>query len=150
MHEGAAELAVVIPGKPIAKARPRFFRRGKFVGTYKAQGQDTAEGRFLVYMTGQISLSEPLRGPVSVSCGFYMPRPKAHYGTGKNARILKNSAPKRHAKKPDLDNLIKFVLDCLNMSGVWTDDNQVYKIESHKVYSSKPRTEIIIKHGGGL
>jgi Holliday junction resolvase RusA-like endonuclease len=31
------ELLITIPGKPIAKKRPRFARRGKFVTTYNDQ-----------------------------------------------------------------------------------------------------------------
>ena len=35
----------------------------------------------------------PFNEPVQVSIEFIMPRPKSHFGTGKNAEILKNNAP---------------------------------------------------------
>lgn len=46
--------------------------------------------------------------------------------------------------KPDLDNLEKFYLDCLNET-VYSDDKCVTELSSRKIYSDKPRTEIVIK-----
>ena len=124
-------MKVIIPGKPIAKARPRFFRRGKFVGTYN--GQQTEEGKFLALCHEQITWQ-----PVSLAIGVFMifrfPRPKSHYGTGKNAEKLKATAPMYHTQRPDIDNLEKFVADCLN--GVaWVDDCQVVKCVTHKEWT---------------
>jgi Holliday junction resolvase RusA-like endonuclease len=46
-----------------------------------------------------------------------------------------------------VDNLKKFVLDCLN--GVaWKDDAQIVKIEAFKAYGETPRTEIVIREMG--
>ena len=73
-----------------------------------------------------------------------MPRPKAHYGTGRNVGRLKESAPLHHVKTPDLDNLKKFVLDVLNEI-VWRDDSQIVQLSGAKEYSENPRTEIIIE-----
>ena len=72
-----------------------------------------------------------------------MPRPKSHYGTGKNAGKLKLNAPTLHTKKPDLDNLEKMVYDCLDHVS-WKDDSQIVKSIAQKVYSDNPRTEIKI------
>ncbi|MCK4525918.1 RusA family crossover junction endodeoxyribonuclease [candidate division WOR-3 bacterium] len=130
----------IIPGNPIAKKRPRFARRGKFVTTYN--DQETEEGRFLWEIKQQIKRS-PIKGPIKISCIFYMPRPKSHYGTGKNAGKLKLNAPALHTKKSDLDNLEKFVYDCLNHV-VWKDDSQIVESIAKKLYSDKPRTEIKI------
>ena len=133
-------MKITIPGKPIAKKRPRFARHGKFVRTYN--DQETEEGRFLLEAKQQVNQA-PIEGPLSVSCRFFMPRPKSHYGTGRNAGKLKASAPDHHTIKPDIDNLKKFVLDCLN--GVaWKDDCQVVKASQVKWYSENPRTEIEI------
>lgn len=131
---------LIIPGNPIAKARPRFSRRGKFVVTYNAQ--ETEEGRWLWEAKQQ--LKQPLiEGPIKISCTFYMPRPKSHYGTGRNAGKLKANAPELHTKKPDLDNLEKWCLDCLNEIA-WKDDSQVVESIAKKLYSDNPKTEIRI------
>lgn len=131
---------IIITGKPISKARPRFARRGKFVIIYSAQ--ETKEGRWLWEAKGQVD--QCFEGPLYVICHFYMPRPKGHYGTGKNTGKVKANAPSWHIKKPDTDNLIKWCLDCLN--GIaWKDDCQIVSISGQKEYSELPRTEIVIK-----
>ena len=133
-------MLIIIPGNPIAKKRPRFARRGKFTMAYNDQG--TEEGRFL--FEAQKQIDECFGGPVKVSLQFHMPRPKGHYGTGKNAGKLKPSAPVIHTAKPDIDNLMKFVLDCLN-GEAFKDDSQVFKISGVKGYSDEPKTIIYIE-----
>ena len=133
-------MRIVVSGTPIAKKRPRFVRRGKFVGTYNPQ--ETEEGRFLLMAKEQIP--GPLEGPLKVRCLFYMPRPKSHFGTGKNAGSLKPNAPKHHTGRYDVDNMMKFCLDALN--GVaWKDDGQIWALSGFKTYAEIPRTEIEVE-----
>ena len=134
------ETKIIVKGKPIAKARPRFARAGKFVKIYNAQ--ESEEGKFLLLAIDQIS--HIFEGPIELTMSFYMPRPRSHYGTGKNEGVLKKSAPIFHTTKPDIDNLIKFPLDILN-EVAWKDDRQIVKITAVKEYSETPRTEILIK-----
>ena len=131
------KMKIVIPGKPIAKKRPRFVRRGKFVGTYN--DQETEEGKWLLLAKSQIT--KKCKGAVSIKCMFYMPIPKNT--PKKNIDLIKEGYIVPHAKKPDLDNLIKFVKDCLN-EFAWQDDSQVYKIKGLKIYGIDPKTEIKI------
>ena len=63
-----------------------------------------------------------------------MPRPKSHFRTGKYYGMLKNTAPLHHVKTPDLDNLVKFVLDAMNKV-FYVDDSQVTEIITTKEYS---------------
>jgi Holliday junction resolvase RusA-like endonuclease len=133
---------IIVKGKPIAKKRPRFARRGKFVTTYN--DQETEEGKFLLEAKSQVKIMFDSSEAITIHCRFAMPRPKNHFGTGKNAETLKKNVPYLHTKKPDLDNLIKFVLDCLN--GVaWKDDSQIWSIEAYKYYAMKPQTYIEIE-----
>ena len=81
---------------------------------------------------------------IRVDTTFYMPRPKSHYGTGRNSDKLKDSAPTFHIKKPDRDNFDKLVLDALT-GVIWTDDSIVCKGFIEKVYARKPRVEVKIK-----
>jgi len=75
-----------------------------------------------------------------------MKRPKSHYRTGKYKGMVKEkfqSIPMD--KKPDIDNLIKFVLDALQgQNAYFVDDSQVVRILAEKIYSDNPRTEIMI------
>lgn len=74
-----------------------------------------------------------LTGSISVYATFWMVRPKGHYGTGKNADRLKDSAPATHTKRPDLTKLWRGVEDALT-SVVWRDDAQVFASSLAKRY----------------
>ena len=131
---------IVIPGKPIAKKRPRFFRRGNHVGTYNAQV--TEEGRWMLEARDALGKAgypdvAPAGTPIRLAVYFYfgypasMPKKHRHEGYP-------------HTKKPDLDNCIKFVKDCLN--GIaWHDDSQVIREETEKEYSDESSTSIVIQ-----
>lgn len=68
--------------------------------------------------------------PVRVRATFFFPRPQGHFG----ARGLKPSAPKRITKKPDLDKLVRTLLDGLN--GVaFVDDAQVVSVTTEKRFT---------------
>ena len=47
-------------------------------------------------------------------------------------------------KKPDLDNCVKFVLDCLSRGLFWQDDCQVVGIYASKYYRQNPCTYVSI------
>ena len=75
----------------------------------------------------------PSSGPLSVSIAFVFPRPKSHFGSGRNASIQKESAPKHHTGKPDLDKLARAALDA--MTGiVYLDDAQIVQLHLSKRY----------------
>jgi Holliday junction resolvase RusA-like endonuclease len=65
----------------------------------------------------------PIAGPVMVWADFFLPRPAGHFGTGRNAGVLKASAPAWPAVKPDGDKLTRAVFDSLTTAGVWADDS---------------------------
>ncbi len=67
---------------------------------------------------------ELLRGPISFSVTFYFARPQSHFGSGKNAGVLKTSAPLHHTQTPDVGKLVRAVEDALT-GVVWADDKQV-------------------------
>jgi len=137
------KIAVTVYGNPIAKKRPRFARRGKFVTTYNPQ--ETEEGRFMINFHNASKIEKPMTGPIEIECVFFMERPKSHYGTGKNMDFLKRSAQVRCTKKPDIDNLLKFLCDSLN-GYAWVDDSQIVEVIARKYYvdDKTPRTNIYI------
>jgi hypothetical protein len=61
---------------------------------------------------------------VGTAFRFYFARPISHYGTGKNAGIVKASAPQFHVQAPDESKLARCVEDCMTET-VWTDDKLV-------------------------
>ena len=129
---------IIIRGQPIAKRRPRFFRRGNFVGTYN--DQQTEEGRFMLQAKAKWN-DPPLEGPIALKCWFWFDFPKSMSKKKREDAV--------HTKRPDLDNLVKFVKDCLN-GIVWKDDSQVVTLTAKKLYDREgegARTEIIIAYG---
>jgi Holliday junction resolvase RusA-like endonuclease len=124
---------IIIPGKPIPLKRPRHFMRGGKSLTWNSQSALQQQIRTVV--KAQTLLHE---GPLSVHILFCLPIPKS---ASKVKTSTMNNSP--HTHKPDIDNLIKFVLDVLN--GIaFDDDRQVSEIIAHKMWSNTPRTEITI------
>jgi Holliday junction resolvase RusA-like endonuclease len=78
---------------------------------------------------------ETLAGPVAVTVEFLLARPKGHYGTGRNAGLVKESAPGRPAVRPDLDKLVRSTLDALKEAGVYGDDSQIVALMATKFFS---------------
>lgn len=67
--------------------------------------------------------AEPLKGPVRLKVQFIFP--------GERVQTIRTA-------KPDLDNLLKGVLDICTRLGYWLDDAQVVSIYAVKIESSMP------------
>lgn len=84
---------------------------------------------------------ELLTGPLCVIMTFYQTRPACHYGSGKNAAVLKPSAPLWPTGKPDVLKLTRAVEDaCTGI--VWKDDSQIVDERIVKCYGDKPGVRI--------
>ena len=94
-----------------------------------------------------IAAGNPIVGPVRVDIRFLLARPKSHYRTGKNAGLLRDSAPLWPAVKPDVDKLLRSTLDALGEAGVWKDDAQVVGVAVWKAYADAtvPGAEIHVE-----
>lgn len=81
--------------------------------------------------------TEPFTGPVTVGVQVFIPRPKSHYGTGRNAARVKDSAPRLPVNRAtgDVDNHAKGVLDGLVAAGVMPDDSVVTILNVSKRYA---------------
>lgn len=86
---------------------------------------------------------ELLRGPLKLEVCFYLARPKGHYGSGRNAGVLKASAPEYPAVKPDTTKLLRAVEDALT-GVVWADDAQVVDQAAYKRYGAPERCRVRI------
>jgi len=126
-----------ISGEP--KAQPR--TRASSFGGGRARIYDpgTANGwKNLIAQELKKHAGRCVTCPIYVNMTFYFARPKSHFGTGKNANVLKKSAPNYHIVKPDNDNLEKAVWDCLSHKsgiGLWQDDCQIVKNLTIKKYA---------------
>jgi crossover junction endodeoxyribonuclease RusA len=123
-----------VRGLPAPQGSKRHVGGGRMVESSKAVGpwREAVRAETQREMTW---LGRALLGGIVVTLSFYLPRPKGHYGTGRNAGQLKASAPTCPAVAPDLDKLIRAVLDGLTEGGAWRDDGQVVSIAAGKFYA---------------
>lgn len=82
------------------------------------------------------------KAPAAVTIVFRFARPASHYGTGRNAAVLKPSAPRRPVtmKRNDIDKLARATLDGLVDGGAMTDDAQVVDLNLSKIYCAPGET----------
>jgi crossover junction endodeoxyribonuclease RusA len=106
-----------------AAGKPRFKESSDRVTPWRADIRNDAKVMF----------GEPTAGPVEVQLVFVLPRPKSHYRTGRNADLLRDTAPPAPAGKPDIDKLARAALDAMT-NVAWLDDAQVTKLTLIKVY----------------
>ena len=121
-----------VQAPPVAKARPRFTTRGGKPRSFTERRTELAEHRIRQTWLGAGFGVQA--GPVVVSVTVYLARPLGHYGSGRNAAVLRPSAPAFPAGRPDVDNYAKTALDALN--GVaFEDDGRVVTLVARKSYA---------------
>lgn len=76
------------------------------------------------------------RGPVAIRLAFTFARPAGHYGTGRNARTVKASAPAYPTSRGlgDVDKLQRATFDALAAAGVIYDDSQITVVWASKAW----------------
>jgi Holliday junction resolvase RusA-like endonuclease len=84
-----------------------------------------------------------LDGPLEAEFTFYRPRPLGHFGTGRNAGKLKDSAPAFPITRPDALKLARAVEDALS-GVVYRDDSQIVDEHLRKRYGEPARCEVRI------
>jgi crossover junction endodeoxyribonuclease RusA len=73
---------------------------------------------------------------VALEIKFLFSRPKNHYRSGKNAHLLRPTAPLQfHAQKPDIDKLLRSTLDGLKAGGAYADDCQAAIVQATKEWA---------------
>lgn len=85
-------------------------------------------------MSGQA----PFLGAVEVIADFRFQRPAGHYGSGRNATMLKPGAPRFRTSEPDLDKLLRALFDAITQAGAWRDDKLAVKVHGMKTYADRP------------
>lgn len=88
---------------------------------------------------------QPFDGPLKLYMRFYLERPQYHFGTGRNAGVLKERwAHVRHIVRPDRLKLARAIEDaCAEI--LYVDDAQTVGGEVEKFYvtpGEQPRVEI--------
>ena len=128
------------PGVPVAKGRPRLGRTGH---PYTPEKTKVAQDALSWEMRRQCQ--GPLAGPLVVSLGFAFRAPGR---LGRKARESLEEQEAFRAGRPDLDNLVKLVLDAAN-GILWRDDAQVVRIEATKHYGEEAGTTVNVSVAEG-
>ena len=137
----ANEIRIAIPGHPKTKGSMKCIGRVGKRGHVLIEDHKTSKP-WLDTLTGW--LNKMLAGreaaagqPLGVEASFSIDRPKSHYGTGKNARTMKdrflNAYPVGH-NTGDVDKLLRVVLDALQKADVIPDDCAVVECTTRKGY----------------
>jgi Holliday junction resolvase RusA-like endonuclease len=134
------KLSLTIPGEPCAKGRPRFYN-GRAITPTKTVNYET----LVKEMWAITHKDKRLEGALYARVTAYFAIPKS---ASKVKRERMTMGATRPVKRPDIDNLIKSVLDALNEIA-YKDDSQVVQLFAEKLYSDIPRVEIELTEIGG-
>jgi len=128
-------------GHPIAKGRPRFSTRGKFPVAYTPEKTKNYESDVGMMAKAAMGASNPLEGALEAFIYVTFPVP-ASYSKKRTEACLSDS--EKHTKKPDLDNVIKSVIDGMDKI-VFENDSQITSIHSTKVYGEVAKVEVVVR-----
>ena len=121
---------------PVAKSRPRVTMVGGRARAYTPKKSADYERQI-----AREWVHERQSDPVRLDIVFGMPIPQSWSKKQQDAAASLLILP---SKKPDIDNLIKAVMDALN--GVaYDDDNQVIELSAKKVYAPEPYVAIWLR-----
>ncbi len=133
-------MILTIPGNPIPQARPRLFSR---YGKSMVFDPNSSDKKMVRATLEELKSAEEdfqeFKCP-EISFAFYFHPAKCT----KTDETWYKSELVRHLKKPDVDNLAKFYMDC--MDGIFYNGDQKVSLGvCLKIYSYQPRTVIMLK-----
>ena len=139
-------VSFIVHGEPVAQGSKRVFRtpQGK-INTTDQSPKLKPWRQEIVGVIEAYDLAVRLSGPVQVDLDFYFSRLKGHYGTGRNADVLKANAPDYVAVRPDADKLARAALDAITMGGLIMDDAAVAVLTVTKRYAERPGMRVTVR-----
>lgn len=129
-------ITLMIPGEPVGKGRPRFTKAGTPYTPPKTRAHENKVA--FLYKLAAKGRKFQRHIPVAVEIRAYYGIPQSD---SKRQHERKLSGAILPCKKPDIDNVVKAVLDAIN-DIAYEDDAQVVMISASKAYSERPRVEM--------
>jgi len=128
-----------VPGKVIGKGRPRLnsYTGVVYTPTRTKDYESLVEQYFLL----KYPRFKALEGRIKVSIIAYFSIPKTTKKADINEMLENNISP---TKKPDIDNIVKAILDSMNKFA-FKDDNQITKLEVEKKYAIEDKVYVKIE-----
>ena len=137
-----------VPGAPVGKGRPRAARRG--TGVVMFTPEKTAGYEALVAAAASNAMraeAGPLfTGPLEAVLEMRIPIPASWSKAHKAAALAGTELP---TSKPDIDNVVKAILDACN-GMVFRDDSQVVILIATKRFSETPGVRVVIRECGWI
>lgn len=131
------QIAFTVKGEPVGKGRPRFTKAGHCYTPEKTASYEALVGFAYRNSARGYTFEYPVR--VTIKAFFKPPKSKSKKAVEDmlSGRVLP-------AKKPDIDNIVKIILDGLNKVA-WKDDTQVIDLMIQKRYSMEPMVAVLIE-----
>lgn len=128
-----------VPGKIIGKGRPRLnsYTGVVYTPTRTKDYESLVEQYFLL----KYPRFKALEGRIKVNIIAYFSIPKTTKKSDINEMLENNISP---TKKPDIDNIVKSILDSMNKFA-FKDDNQITKLEVEKKYALEDKVYVKIE-----
>lgn len=128
-----------VPGKVIGKGRPRLNTYTGIVYTpTKTKDYETLVEEYFLLKYPRF---KALEGRLKVSIVAYFAIPKSTKKSDINRMLENNISP---TKKPDIDNIVKIILDSMNKFA-FKDDTQITKLDVEKRYGLEEKIYIKIE-----
>ncbi len=128
-----------VEGDPVSQGSMAFYGGGRVAHGRPAHARALAVWRAAVGEAGRAAMvaagSGLLEGAVGVEVVFYVERPLVHFSGRRRSHPVRADAPTLNASKPDLDKLVRALLDSLT-AVVWVDDGQVAQVTATKRYAA--------------
>ena len=126
-----------VPSKIIGKGRPRL---NTYTGTvYTPTRTKDYETLIEQYFLMKYPNYKTIEGRASVKIQAYFEIPKSSNKIQRNSMLDNEISP---TKKPDIDNIVKVVLDAMNKFA-FKDDTQIVKLEVEKLYSTSEEKLVV-------
>lgn len=75
--------------------------------------------------------------PVFVRVRMFFP-----YRKSERKSVVRAGDVLPHTSRPDVDNLVKFLFDCMTRCNFWNDDSQIFSALIEKFYAQEPGIQI--------
>lgn len=137
----------IVPGEVRGQGRPRTAIRGGYASIYDSPEDKANKHNIQLYAAEAMTsaehgnlISSPKTG-ISVEILCYVKVPET---MSKKRKEMAYRGEIRPLRKPDLDNVMKAVLDACN-GVVWRDDKEVTKALICRYYSDRPKLVVMVR-----
>lgn len=128
-----------MPGEIVGKARPRMnTRTGRAYTPSKTKNYEYFLRQWFIRKYPNF---KQLESRVKVTIVAYFDIPKSTSKKKEDEMLIGKISP---TKKPDIDNIVKIILDAMNKFA-FKDDTQVTKMEVEKKYNQTPKIYVKIE-----